>query len=89
MIGNAWEWCADFYRPDYYERSPRRNPKGPASSYDPFEPGVVKRVLRGGSFLCADGYCMGYLPGARNKAEPRSTGNHIGFRCVQAPAAKK
>src|SRR5690606_5538238 len=56
MEGNVWEWCSDFYRPDYYANSPKENPKGPAESYDPQEPGAVKRVQRGGSFLCNDQY---------------------------------
>src|SRR5688572_1211797 len=56
MEGNVWEWCSDFYRPDYYSKSPKENPQGPSDSYDPGEPDVVKRVVRGGSFLCSDQY---------------------------------
>lgn len=83
MEGNAWEWCSDFYRPDYYKSSSAENPQGPASSYDPEEPGVTKRVQRGGSFLCSDEYCIRYKAGARGKGEPTSASNNLGFRCVR------
>jgi formylglycine-generating enzyme required for sulfatase activity len=82
--GNVWQWCADWYQPDYYHYSPRRNPKGPGSSHDPAEPGVPKRVQRGGSFLCSDEYCQGYQPGSRGKGQPNSAASHIGFRCVRS-----
>lgn len=90
MSGNAWEWVADWYRPDYYRAlaasgGAAANPRGPDSSLDPDEPGVPKRVQKGGSFLCTDEYCGRFRPGTRGKGEPSSSANHIGFRLVRDP----
>lgn len=83
MDGNVWEWCDDFYREDYYSNSPEMNPRGPSDSFDPDEPNAVKRVQRGGSFLCSDQYCIRYRPGSRGKGEINSASNNLGFRCVK------
>jgi formylglycine-generating enzyme required for sulfatase activity len=94
MAGNVWEWTEDWWtsrHPDDAGSSccAPENPRGGDldASYDPAQPQfrVGRKVVKGGSHLCADSYCRRYRPAAR-RPQPVDTGmSHIGFRCVRRP----
>lgn len=74
IIGNVWEWCADWFARSVRDRGGRTNPKGPRTG--------EFRVMRGGSYLCHHSYCNRYRVAARTKNTPDSASGNIGFRCV-------
>lgn len=94
MIGNVWEWTSDWFTDRHPVDATKPccipvNPRGGtlAKSIDPRDPSIrmPRKVIKGGSHLCAPNYCQRYRPAARYPQPIDTSTSHVGFRCVQRP----
>jgi sulfatase modifying factor 1 len=92
MIGNVWEWTSDWYSPRHEADALKaccvpQNPRGGREelSLDPRQPEIriPRKVLKGGSHLCAPNYCRRYRPAARHAEAVDTSTSHVGFRCIR------
>jgi formylglycine-generating enzyme len=95
MTGNVWEWTTDAFQaghwpdqgPDWPSCVPR-HPRMTARDHGAFPPGdIARRVIKGGSYLCAPTYCLRYRPAARHGEAVGTSSGHLGFRCVLRPSS--
>ncbi|WNH08813.1 formylglycine-generating enzyme family protein [Thalassobellus suaedae] len=87
MAGNVWEFTSDWYNVNYYKELATLNisvvnPKGADKAYNPNNPYLQEKVIKGGSFLCSDSYCASYRVSSRMGTSIDSSAEHVGFRTV-------
>lgn len=89
MAGNVWEHTSDWYNTRYYKEAREKgelvNPTGADQPYDPHNPQVPGKVIKGGSFLCHISYCASFRISARMQNSLDSSHEHLGFRTVATP----
>lgn len=89
MAGNVWEFTKDWYNANYYQKALEKgvqiNPKGSEEPYNPHNPYMDAKVIKGGSFLCHVSYCASFRVSARMQNSLDSAHEHLGFRTVVTP----